>query len=193
MAERAPYYRIVFGLAALYNLAFGLWAGFAPYAFFDFFHLRPPLYPSIWSCLGMVVGTYGLAYGYAALRLDRAAPFIAIGLLGKVLGPIGWVLTVRSGEWPVRTLTLILFNDIVWWLPFGLFLIDGTRIAARVYRPFAAPPVRSDPMRCTSSIRSGSQPMNSDSAVRSQATPAAVTRKAASTHERRGRCAPHQA
>ncbi len=138
MAERAPFYRIVFGLAALYNVAFGLWAGFAPYAFFDLFHLRPPLYPSIWSCLGMVVGTYGLVYGYAALRLDRAAPFIAIGLLGKVLGPIGWVLTVRSGEWPVRTFTLILFNDIAWWLPFGLFLIDGTHIGARL-RSAAAP------------------------------------------------------
>jgi len=138
VAERAPFYRIVFGLAALYNVAFGLWAGFAPYAFFDLFHLRPPLYPSIWSCLGMVVGTYGLAYGYAALRLDRAAPFIAIGLLGKVLGPIGWVLTVRSGEWPVRTFTLILFNDIAWWLPFGLFLIDGTHIGARL-RSAAAP------------------------------------------------------
>ena len=138
MVERAPYYRIVFGLAALYNLAFGLWAGFMPYAFFDLFHLRPPLYPSIWSCLGMVVGTYGLAYGYAALRPDRAAPFIAIGLIGKMLGPIGWVLTVRSGEWPVRTFTLVLFNDLVWWLPFALFLVDGTRIAGRV-RDAAAP------------------------------------------------------
>ena len=117
MAERAPYYRIVFGLAALYNLAFGLWAGFAPYSLFDLFHLRPPLYAAIWSCVGMVVGTYGLAYGYAAVRLDRAAPFIVIWLVGKILGPIGWVLTVRSGEWPVRTFTLILFNDLVWWLP----------------------------------------------------------------------------
>jgi len=86
----------------------------------------------------MVVGTYGLAYGYAALRLDRAAPFIAIGLLGKVLGPIGWVLTVRSGEWPVRTFTLILFNDLVWWLPFALFLLDGLRVGARL-RSAAAP------------------------------------------------------
>ncbi len=138
MAKRAPYYRMVFGLAALYNLAFGLWAGFAPYAFFDLFRLRRPFYPAIWACLGMVVGTYGLAYGYAALRLDRAAPFIAIGLLGKILGPIGWVVTVRSGELPVRTFPLILFNDLVWWLPFALFLIDGTRIGERV-RAVAAP------------------------------------------------------
>ena len=131
MATRASYYRIIFGLAALYNLAFGLWAGLAPDSFFDLFQLRRPLYPSIWACLGMVVGTFGLGYGYAALRLERAAPFIAIGFIGKVLGPIGWVLAVRSGEWPMRTLPLVLFNDLVWWLPFTLFLIDGTRIGAR--------------------------------------------------------------
>ena len=132
MATRAPYYRLIFGLAALHNLAFGLWAGLAPYGFFDLFHLRRPLYPAIWSCLGMVVGTYGLGYAYAALRLDRALPFIAIGLLGKVLGPIGWVLIVRSDEWPVRTFPLVLFNDLVWWVPFALFLLDGTHLGARL-------------------------------------------------------------
>src|SRR6266699_3756866 len=132
MANRAPYYRIVFTMAALYNLGFGLWAGFSPGSFFGLFDLRQPLYPAIWSCLGMVVGTYGLGYGYAALRLERAAPFIAIGLVGKILGPIGWLVTVRSGDWPARTFPLVLFNDIVWWLPFSLFLIDGTRLGERV-------------------------------------------------------------
>src|SRR5262245_16087863 len=132
MTTRAPFYRLIFGLAALYNLSFGLWTGLAPYAFFNLLQLRRPLYPSIWSCLGMVVGTYGLAYAYAALRLERAWPLIAIGLVGKVLGPIGWVLTVRSGEWPVRTFSLVLFNDIVWWLPFTLFLLDGTRFGERL-------------------------------------------------------------
>ena len=138
MANRAPYYRIVFGLAALYNLAFCVWAGFAPYAFFDLFALPPPRYPAIWSCLGMVVGTYALGYGYAALRLDRAIPFIVIGLVGKVLGPIGWWFTVRTGELPVRTFPLVLFNDLVWWLPFTLFLIDGSRFGEKV-RAAAAP------------------------------------------------------
>src|SRR6267143_4488791 len=132
MANRAPYYRLVFTLAALYNLGFGLWAGLSPRSFFELFEMRPPLYPAVWSCLGMVVGTYGLGYAYAALRLERAAPFIAIGLVGKILGPIGWLATVRSGEWPARTFPLVLFNDVVWWLPFALFLVDGTRLGARI-------------------------------------------------------------
>jgi len=131
---RARLYRLIFATAAAYNIAFGLWAALTPLSFFAFFDLAPPLYSSIWACLGMVVGLYGLGYAYAAARLDRAAPFIAIGLLGKLLGPIGWILTVSRGEWPMRTLSLILFNDVIWWLPFALFLLEGTRVAAILRR-----------------------------------------------------------
>jgi hypothetical protein len=134
---RARLYRLIFAAAAAYNAAFGLWAGFVPQSFFTHFDLNAPNYPAIWSCLGMVVGVYAVGYAYAARHLDRAAPFITIGLLGKLLGPAGWVVTVASGEWPVRTLTLIMFNDVIWWLPFSLFLIDGTRAGAAVRR--AAP------------------------------------------------------
>lgn len=128
---RARLYRLIFAAAAVYNVAFGLWAALFPRAFFVRCEMAPPTYPSIWACLGMVVGLYGLGYAYAAWRLDRAAPFIAIGLLGKLLGPVGWLLAVSSGEWPVRTVTLILFNDVIWWLPFCLFLLEGTRLTRR--------------------------------------------------------------
>lgn len=129
---RARLYRLTFAAAAVYNIAFGLWAALFPRSFFLRFEMAPPSYPAIWACLGMVVGLYGLGYAYAAWRLDRAAPFIAIGLLGKILGPVGWLLAVSHGEWPVRTVTLILFNDVIWWLPFCLFLLEGTRVAAAV-------------------------------------------------------------
>ncbi|OFW25608.1 MAG: hypothetical protein A3G21_05590 [Acidobacteria bacterium RIFCSPLOWO2_12_FULL_66_21] len=131
---RTQLYRLVFAAAAVYNVAFGLWAALRPRSFFDWFDLVAPLYPSIWACLGMVVGLYGLGYAYAARHLDRAAPFIAIGLAGKLLGPAGWVLAVRSGEWPIRTVALVLFNDAIWWVPFALFLLEGTRAAAALRR-----------------------------------------------------------
>jgi len=82
----------------------------------------------------MVVGLYGVGYAYAAWRLDRAFPFITIGLAGKILGPIGWVIAVRSGELPFRTFPLIVFDDLLWWTPFALFLLEGTRIAAFLKR-----------------------------------------------------------
>src|SRR5581483_6711110 len=103
-------------------------------AFFTMFALEPPRYPAIWACLGMVVGLYGVAYAYSAARLDRAFPFIAIGLAGKILGPIGWVIAVHRGELPFGTLPLIVFDDLLWWLPFGLFLLEGTRVSAFLKR-----------------------------------------------------------
>ena len=123
----ARLYRLAFAAAATYNIAFGLWAALFPNAFFDVFDLAAPRYPAIWACLGMVIGLYGLGYAYAAWRIDRAFPFIAIGLAGKILGPIGWLIAVRSHELPFRTFTLIVFDDLLWWLPFGLFLLEGTR------------------------------------------------------------------
>jgi small multidrug resistance pump len=125
----ARVYRMAFAAAAAYNIAFGLWASLFPRAFFNLFELAAPRYPAIWACLGMIVGLYGVGYAYAAWRLDRAFPFIAIGLAGKILGPIGWVIAVRSGELPFRSFPLIAFDDLLWWLPFGLFLLEGTRIA----------------------------------------------------------------
>ncbi len=126
--ERARLYRTLFGLAAVYNAGFGAWAALGPGAFFDLFRMEPPRYPEVWQCLGMVIGLYGLLYAHAARRLESARPILLVGLLGKILGPIGWFL---SGL-PVRTLPLVVFNDVVWWLPFALFLAEGTRLGARL-------------------------------------------------------------
>jgi hypothetical protein len=130
----ARVYRFIFALAAAYNIAFGLWTVVAPNSFFRLFDLELPRYPAIWSCLGMVVGLYGVGYAYASRRLDRAFPFIAIGLAGKILGPIGWVLAVRNGEWSGRTFPLIVFNDLIWWLPFGFFLLEGRPVSSWLRR-----------------------------------------------------------
>jgi hypothetical protein len=129
---RARLYRALLLLAAAYNAAFGLWAGLWPRSFFDVFGLAQPTYPAIWQCVGMVVGVYALLYAYGALRLDLARPYVAVGLLGKILGPLGWLVTISSGQWPARTFSLIVFNDLIWWAPFTLFLLEGTRLGDRV-------------------------------------------------------------
>src|SRR6266446_9204789 len=82
-AYRAKLYRLIFALAAFYNIAFGLWAGLWPRAFFTSLEMAPPNYPGLWQCLGMVVGLYGVLYASAARCLDRAKLIIAVGLAGK--------------------------------------------------------------------------------------------------------------
>lgn len=120
-------YRFIFRLAGIYNIAFGLWAGLFPAAFFELFAMDAPRYPQIWQCLGMVIGLYGILYWYAGSRLDRAFPIIAIGLAGKVLGPIGFLHATLTSDWPVRAFPLIITNDLIWWIPFGGFVIGHLR------------------------------------------------------------------
>jgi hypothetical protein len=129
-------FRIAFALAGCYNLAFGLWAALFPLAVFAIFDLPPPRYPGIWACLGMVVGVYGFLYLHAAWKLESAWPIIAVGLLGKVLGPIG-MLTSFGDDWPRRLGMICIYNDLIWWLPFGLFLVRVTRFGHGLVR--AAP------------------------------------------------------
>jgi hypothetical protein len=75
----------------------------------------------------MVVGVYGLLYWHAAWKLDAAWPIIAVGLLGKVLGPVGMVMSFGD-DWPRRLGMICVYNDLIWWLPFGMFLVRGTVI-----------------------------------------------------------------
>lgn len=132
-------YRIIFRLAGCYNLGFGTWSVLWPTSFFELAELDPPRYPAIWSGLGMVVGLYGLLYLYSARHLDRAHPIILVGLLGKVLGPAGFTVTVAGGELPLRAFPLIVFNDLIWWLPFSLFLLEGSQFGMRLrgWAPYA--------------------------------------------------------
>jgi hypothetical protein len=48
-----------------------------------------------------------------------------VGLTGKVLGPIGLAPLIWTGAWPPATILLCLTNDLVWWIPFGLYLMDA--------------------------------------------------------------------
>jgi hypothetical protein len=73
----------------------------------------------------MVVGLYGLVYLEVARVPERGWPLAAVGLLGKVLGPLGLARLLLTGQWPPATSVLCLTNDLIWWLPFALYLRDA--------------------------------------------------------------------
>ncbi|QDU27652.1 hypothetical protein ETAA8_27410 [Anatilimnocola aggregata] len=108
--------------AAIYNLAWGALAVLWPRLAFDWAGMEPPNYPSLWQCIGMIVGVYGVGYAIAAYDPVRHWPIVLVGLLGKVLGPIGFLWANRHGELPwIAGLTNVT-NDLIWWVPFGLVL-----------------------------------------------------------------------
>ncbi|RSO09180.1 hypothetical protein DMH26_01605 [Streptomyces sp. WAC 05379] len=81
-------------------------------------------HPQIFMTLGMVLGLYGLLYLDVALRSAEGLPIAAVGLVGKILGPLGWLWLAVTGEWPLASGVILVANDLIWWVPFALYLHD---------------------------------------------------------------------
>ena len=114
-------------VAALYNILWGAWQVLAPATFFDLLQMERPVYPMIWQGMGMVIGLYGLAYFWASYDYIRHWPIVAVGLLGKLFGPAGYVIGVMQGTAPVEFGYTLLTNDLIWWIPFTVMLLDARK------------------------------------------------------------------
>ena len=108
--------------AAIYNLVWGIAVIAAPSALFRWAGMQEPIYPEIWQCVGMIVGVYGVGYALAAGNPLRHWPIVLVGLLGKVLGPIGFLSAAWTGRLPWKWGATIVTNDLIWWLPFAAIL-----------------------------------------------------------------------
>lgn len=125
MIPRRRWHRGVFIAAGLYNLAWGLFSALDSQWLFRFAGMPPLNHPSIFACLGMVIGLYGILYLEVARVPERGWLIAAVGLTGKVLGPIGLAGLLWRGEWPPASIVLCLTNDLIWWAPFALYLRDA--------------------------------------------------------------------
>ncbi len=108
--------------AGIYNLIWGASVILFPNLFFEISGMPLPLYPMIWQCVGMVVGVYGVGYLAASRNPLIHWPIILVGLLGKVFGPIGFAFYLAEGAFPLTFGMIIIFNDLIWWIPFFLIL-----------------------------------------------------------------------
>lgn len=113
--------------AGAYNLLWGALVVLFPAALFDWAGMAQPYYPELWQCIGMLVGAYGVAYLGAAGNPIRHWPVVAAGFIGKVLGPLGFLQAASSGRFSWRMGWVIVANDLIWWVPFGLVLIAAYR------------------------------------------------------------------
>jgi len=108
--------------AAIYNLVWGTLVILFPNTPFQWAGMEPPRYPQIWQCVGMIVGVYGIGYWIAAYDPVRHWPIVLVGLLGKIFGPLGFLFSAIRGELPWIAGSVLLTNDLVWWIPFGWLL-----------------------------------------------------------------------
>jgi len=109
-------------LAAVYNILWGAWVVLFPNHFFDLVGMERLNHPMVWQGMGMVIGVYGLGYWWSASNPMRHWPIIAVGALGKIFGPIGFIMNYTQGIVPFAFSYTLVTNDFIWWIPFGLIL-----------------------------------------------------------------------
>jgi hypothetical protein len=76
----------------------------------------------------MFVLVYAPAYWWAGRYPARHPHLIMIGLLGKLLGPLGFIWAVINGRLPLAFGWTNLTNDLIWWPAFTLYLIAVARM-----------------------------------------------------------------
>lgn len=113
--------------AAAYNLSFGAFTGLWPATYFEWVGMEPPRYLALWQCIGMIVACYGIGFAFAARNPFVLWPLVLVGLLGKLLGPLGFAFAVATGEVPAQFGWVLLTNDFIWWAPFTWIVIAGWR------------------------------------------------------------------
>lgn len=120
--EQLQKYRIWFYAAAIYNLVWGTINILFPTLLWDVLSLEQPSYLPLWQVVGMFVLVYAPAYFWAGRFPEKYALFIVIGLLGKLFGPIGFIYSAITGQIPLAFGITIITNDLIWWIPFVLYL-----------------------------------------------------------------------
>ena len=108
--------------AAGYNALWGLWVGLFPTQSFTLLGMNVPEYLPLWQSVGLMVGCYAIGYFIAAFDPYLYWPMVLVGLIGKVLGPVGMIYAVASGQLPLLFAWNNLTNDVIWWIPFSLIL-----------------------------------------------------------------------
>ena len=117
----------VLKIAAIYNIVWGIWVGLFPLHFFELVGMEPINHPMIWQGMGMVIGVYGLGYWWASYNPLRHWPIVAVGFIGKILGPAGFLFNYLMGLAPGGFGWTLITNDLIWWYPFAAILLDAKR------------------------------------------------------------------
>lgn len=114
-------FRYWFYAAAFYNLIWGLLNIIFPKIYFQWIGVDIPINLPVWQVVGMFVLVYAPAYWWAGNYPDRHYHLILVGLIGKILGPIGFIWSLMTGQLPLSFGWIILTNDLIWLPAFFLY------------------------------------------------------------------------
>ena len=122
MNAQLKWMRIALVLAAAYHVGWGLYIIRCPLqtmhvAGAELAHALP-----LWQGFGMMMAIFGVGYAIAARDPIKHWLLIFVSLLGKVLGPVGFLLGVLKGQLAWAAGRTFLTDDVMWWVPFAWML-----------------------------------------------------------------------
>lgn len=141
MGKSKAWMRWVLRLAAAYNLGWGLWVMFWPEAIFQMFRVSPPPYLEFWQTIGLFTAMIGVGQAFASRAPLKHWIIVMVSLLVEAITPYGFWIGVQKQHLPASALWMIGLNDIIWWIPFGIILVNAYE-ANRQRRVTASPEVQ---------------------------------------------------
>ncbi len=115
--------RPVLWLAAAYHIVWGLWVIGMPQSSLSRSGFPEQIpYLQLWQSIGLSAAVMGVGYGIAATNPAQHWAIVLIGLLGKILLPVGFAWNYLRGNLPLSAGWMCLLNDLLWWGPFAAIL-----------------------------------------------------------------------
>lgn len=122
MNKSAKWMRLTLYLAGIYNIIWGCVVSLFPKELFLLANMAAPNYPELFQCIGMMIFVFGIAYLAAAHDPIKHWPIVMAGLLGRILGPLGFLYGALNGRFTWISGVTIITNDLIWIIPFSLIL-----------------------------------------------------------------------
>ena len=124
----SPWMRGVLLLAAIYNLAWGIFIYNFPDAFYHWVTESTGETPDVISYQGVGVLIFAVLYFISALYPQKFWYFIIIGVLSKIIGSIWFYLDIMDQQATKRFLFHVIMNDIAWVIPLGFIAYRASQI-----------------------------------------------------------------
>ena len=131
MNKSPKWMRLTLYLAGIYNIIWGIIVSLFPIKLFLLADMEAPNYPELFQCIGMMIFVFGVTYLAAAHDPIKHWPIVMAGLLGRILGPIGFIYAALNGTFTWISGVTIITNDLIWIIPFSLILYKTLKYAKK--------------------------------------------------------------
>ncbi len=120
-----PWMQYLLIFAGLYNIVWGSIAVFNPNYFLEHLHISFPNAPWISKAIGAMEFLFGVAYLIASRKPFKHWLIIFIGFSVKFFATATYFYYMYAGVFPEHLTSMILANDLIWLLPFGVILYQA--------------------------------------------------------------------